>query len=107
MLPCRPALRLLDFAGLDAAGADADALGIAIDERFHRLQVYVPAPLRHIVRVGNVVAELRPLAANITYLCHLNLLQTCLQFSRQPKLFEQLSSVFIRLETISDGRRGE
>jgi hypothetical protein len=40
------------------------------------------------VRVRNVIAKLRPFAANITYLCHLNLLQTCLQFPRQPELPE-------------------
>jgi hypothetical protein len=48
------------------------------------------------VRVRNVVAELRAFAANITYLCHLNLLQTCLSFRARPNCsLEQLSSVLM------------
>src|SRR5579863_4260622 len=74
--PSWPGLCLRNFASLDAAGAHANALGIAIDQRLHCLQVDVPAPLRYVVRVRNVVAKLRPFAANITYLCHFNLLQT-------------------------------
>ena len=80
------ALRLRDLTGLDAAGAHANALRIAVHQRLYRLQVHVPAPPRHIVRVRNIIAKLRPFAANITYLCHLNLLQTCLQFPHQPEL---------------------
>ena len=59
-----------DFTGLDAVGADADPLVTAPDLRLHRVQVDVPASARHIVRVGHIVAKLRPFAANITYLCH-------------------------------------
>jgi hypothetical protein len=36
------------------------------------------------VRVRNIISKLRPFAANITYLCHLNLLQTRLQFCASP-----------------------
>ena len=56
--------RLDDFAGFDTAGADADALRSAIDNGFHGLQVDVPAAARGVVRVRNVVAELRAFAAN-------------------------------------------
>ena len=44
-------LRLRDLAALDATGANAQALGGAVDQRFYLLQVYVPAPARHVVRV--------------------------------------------------------
>src|SRR5258708_7554676 len=63
-------LSLLDLTALDAVGADAHALGSALHARAHRAQVHVPAPLAHVVRVADVVAELRPFAANITDLCH-------------------------------------
>ena len=64
-------LSLLDLARLDAAGADADPLGGAVDQSLHCLQIDIPAALGHVVRVRNVVAELRSFAANLTYLCHL------------------------------------
>src|SRR5690348_1350698 len=63
-------LRLGDFAALDAAGAHADALGGAVHQGLHGLQVRVPAAARHVVGVRNVVTELRTLAANIANLCH-------------------------------------
>jgi hypothetical protein len=59
-----------DFAGLDAARADAEALGCTVNERFDHLQVNVPAAAGDIVRVGYVVAETRALAADIASLCH-------------------------------------
>lgn len=64
-----------DFAGLDAAGAHADALAAAVDLGFDWLKVYVPATPRGVVGVRDVVAELRPFAAKITFLCH-DLLQS-------------------------------
>jgi hypothetical protein len=64
------ALRLDDFAGLDAAGADADSLAGRVYLRLDRLEINIPAATRDVVRVGHVVAELRLLAANFTYLCH-------------------------------------
>jgi len=63
-------LCLGDFAALDAVGADANALAGAVDERLDGLEVDAPAPAGHVVRVGDVVAELRPFAAQITYLRH-------------------------------------
>ena len=59
-----------NFAGLDATGADADALAGAVHNGLHSLQVYVPAAAGNVVRVRNVVAELRSLAAKLTGLCH-------------------------------------
>ena len=61
---------LYDFAGLNAAGADAHALADAINDGFDRLQVHVPATASRVVGVGDVVAELRAFAAEITFSCH-------------------------------------
>ena len=63
-------LSLGDFAALDAAGADANALRSAIYKGFNRLEVDVPAAPRDVVRVGDVVSKTRAFAANVAYLCH-------------------------------------
>ena len=59
-----------DFAGTQTTGADADALTLARNLGVYRTQVNVPAPLGHVVSVADVVSRLRPLAADIAYLCH-------------------------------------
>jgi hypothetical protein len=59
-----------DFAGFEATRADAQPFGAAVDFSPHRVQVHVPPPSRNVVRVGDVVTELRPFAANIANLCH-------------------------------------
>ena len=59
-----------DFAGLDAAGADANALTCAINLRLDGLQVDVPATPGRVVCVGDVITELRAFAAEITFSCH-------------------------------------
>ena len=64
-----------DFAAAQAGSADADAPGCPGHLGPDRPQIDIPAPLGHIVGVADVVAELRPLAANITYLCHGTALQ--------------------------------
>jgi hypothetical protein len=64
-----------DFAGLDAAGADADALASAVDLGLDGLEVHVPAAAGGVVGVRDVVAELRAFAAKITFVCH-DLLQS-------------------------------
>jgi hypothetical protein len=64
-----------DFAGLDAAGADANALASAGDLGFYGLEVDVPATPGGVVGVRDVVAELRAFAAKITFVCH-DLLQS-------------------------------
>ena len=69
------ALALDDFAGLDAAGADADALASAVDLGLDGLEVHVPAAAGGVVGVRDVVAELRAFAAKITFVCH-DLLQS-------------------------------
>ena len=63
-------LALYDFAGLDAAGADLDALGATGGGSLDGLKVRVPAATRHVVRVRDVVTKLGALAAKLTYLCH-------------------------------------
>ena len=59
-----------DFAGTQAAGADANALTLAGNLGVYRTQINVPAPLGHVMSVADVVSRLRPLAADFTYLCH-------------------------------------
>jgi hypothetical protein len=66
----RARLRLGDFAALDAAGANANALGSAVHQGFDSLEIHVPTAARYVVRVRDVVTELRAFAANIAYLCH-------------------------------------
>ena len=74
---CLSAMKLAfdDFAGLDAAGANAHALACAIDLSLYGLQVDVPATPGGVVGVRDIVAELRALAAEITFLSH-DLLQS-------------------------------
>jgi hypothetical protein len=64
------ALGFDDLAGLDAAGAHANALAGSLNDSLHRLQVHVPTPTGGVVGVGDVVAELRAFAAEITFLRH-------------------------------------
>jgi hypothetical protein len=63
-------LSLGDLPGLDAACAHPNPLRRAVHQSLYRLQIHVPPPPRHVVRVGNVIAKLRPFAANVAYLCH-------------------------------------
>jgi hypothetical protein len=63
-------LRFDDFAAAEAGGADADPFGGRAHFGVHRPQIYVPAPLGNVMGVADVVSELRPLAAEFTYLCH-------------------------------------
>lgn len=58
------------FAAAQAGRAHTNALGRASNLRAHWAQVDVPTSLTDIVRVADIVPELRPLAADITYLCH-------------------------------------
>src|SRR5215207_1446730 len=63
-----------DLAGLEARGADVDALGGAIDDSANTLDVGVETTLGASVRVGDVVAEAGSLAAHITDRSHGELL---------------------------------
>ena len=65
-----------DLAGLDAAGADAHALADAINDGLDGLQVHVPATAGRVVGVRDIVAELRSLAAEFTFLSHDEILQS-------------------------------
>jgi hypothetical protein len=70
----RKGLCLGDFAATQATGADSHTLVAGLSLGVHRTQVDVPAPLGNIVRVTDVISELRTFAADFTNLCH-NLLQ--------------------------------
>src|SRR5436190_265017 len=60
-------------AAAQAAGADAHTMrrrsGI-LQTRLHRAQIHVPAPLGDVVSVADVVAKLRPFAADVANSCH-------------------------------------
>jgi len=66
----RRPLGLGDLAALDAAGADPDPLRIPVDQRFDRLQIHAPAAPGDVVRMRDVIAELRTFPADVAYLCH-------------------------------------
>src|ERR1035441_3966383 len=59
-----------DFARLDARRAHANTLVRPFNLGLHRAQVDVPAPACGVVGVGDIVTELRPFAAKITFGCH-------------------------------------
>src|SRR5687767_8290812 len=75
-------LRLLYLSAAQAGGADAQALGGGVDPGADRTQVHVPAALGHVVRVADVVTELRPFAAHFTYTRH------CCSSQRKPRRTE-------------------
>jgi hypothetical protein len=62
---------LLYLSRADAGSANAQALGGAIDERVHRLQIQIPTPLAEVVSVANAVAKLRAAPAYIANSCHI------------------------------------
>src|SRR5680860_984053 len=68
MTPCTSGL--LDLAGLEAGGADVEALRAAVDDRPHALHVGVPAPLRAAVRVAHPHPEPGVLPAHLAYRRH-------------------------------------
>src|SRR5690606_25201458 len=59
-----------DLARLDAAGADLDAPGGAVDDGAHTLDVGVPPALGAPVRVADTHAPRRVLAAHLADGCH-------------------------------------
>jgi hypothetical protein len=59
-----------DFAAAQAASADAHALPLSVYLGMNRTQIDVPAPLRDVVRVADMVSRLRLLPADFTFLCH-------------------------------------
>src|ERR1700736_1999755 len=66
----RGGLRFGDFAAAQAGGADADPSGSGAHLGVHRSQVHIPTPFGDVVGVADIISELRPLAADLTYLCH-------------------------------------
>ena len=60
----------LNFSVANAGCADAHPAAGAVHQRAHRLQIEVPAPLRNVMGVTDLVAEQRLPAAYITNLCH-------------------------------------
>lgn len=58
------------FAAAQAAGANPHALVAGLGLGMHRAQIDVPAPTGDVVRVTDVVTELRAFAADFTDLCH-------------------------------------
>jgi hypothetical protein len=63
-------LRLYNFPASQAGGANADPLGRTLHPRANRPEIHVPASLAHVVSVADVISKLRPLAADLTNLCH-------------------------------------
>jgi hypothetical protein len=61
---------LLDLAALNAGSTHADALCRAVDHGPDGLQVHVPTPFAHVVRVADLVSKLRAAPAHITHFCH-------------------------------------
>jgi hypothetical protein len=63
-------LRLHDFAAAQAGRANPNALVCLADLGMYRPQIDVPPALRHVMRVADVISELRLLAAHCTHLSH-------------------------------------
>ena len=62
---------LSDFTGLDTTGANLLALDASLGAlHADRLQVGIKATPRAVVRVGNIIAELRPFAADFASFSH-------------------------------------
>jgi hypothetical protein len=59
-----------DLACFNATRADANALVAAIDFSLDWAEIYVPTTLGHVVRMRDLVTELRAFAADFAYLCH-------------------------------------
>ena len=64
--PAGPSARFADPVAADAPGADLDPAHLAGHHGPHGLEIRIPAPLDAIVRVADVVAGRRTLAADGT-----------------------------------------
>ena len=60
----------LYFIVADAGSANANPFGGAGNYRTYLLQVDVPASVRNIVGVADLMTEYRPTTTDITYFCH-------------------------------------
>jgi hypothetical protein len=65
-----PLTSLNYLAGLNAPSADSNPLAAAGDLGLNGTKIDIPAPLGNIVRMRNLIAELRTLAADCTNLSH-------------------------------------
>lgn len=60
-----------DLAGFNAAGTHFQAaVGARVELNANRLKIRIETPAGFVIRVGNVVPELRPFAAYIASHCH-------------------------------------
>jgi hypothetical protein len=66
----RTLCRLDDLIGPETPGADAHALGSAIDDGANVLQIRLETPRTDVMRVTHLAADNRLLAANLTMLGH-------------------------------------
>jgi len=66
----RASTGFLDASGLDAIGADPDALGLAVLQTPDPLQIRIPALFGLVVGMADVVAHYRFFAANLTNFSH-------------------------------------
>jgi hypothetical protein len=57
-----------DLAAPETAGADANAFPHTLYFGVNWTQIDIPAPLAHVMSVADVISELRPFAADFTYL---------------------------------------
>jgi hypothetical protein len=64
------ALRLDYLTRFNAPGADPNPLAAARDLGLNRTKIDIPAPLGNIVRMRDLITELRTLAADCTHLSH-------------------------------------
>src|SRR5512137_64472 len=62
--------RLGDAPGLEAAGAHAEVADASVHRRPHRTEVRQGTSLGLVVRVGDVVADERPLPTDVAATCH-------------------------------------
>lgn len=58
------------LAGLNAAGADAQALVAGLGNGAHGAQVHIPAAAAHVMGVADLISKLRTFAADFANLCH-------------------------------------
>ena len=65
-------LGFLYFSALQTGSANPHTAVRTLHNGAYGAQIHVPAPLSHVVGVADVVAELRPFAADIAYSWHRN-----------------------------------
>ena len=88
-----------DLAGLEARRADVDALRGALNHSAYTLDVGIETTLRASVRVGDVVAEARSLAAHITDRSHGELLLNQIAWT-----FVGVLDAFVRRQPLKNSR---